>query len=116
MTMLVKKATSQEELNHVFKLRYRVYCLERGYENANDYPEGTEKDEYDPYSVHFIAYVKSSPVGTIRLILDNPLGFPVGRYCNADLKAMSPDTGSIAEISRLAVRHDATTGCLIEKS
>src|SRR5208283_1875438 len=114
--MLVEKATSQEELNDVFKLRYRVYCLERGYENADDYPEGIESDEYDPYSVHFIAYVESAPVGTVRLILDNPIGLPVGRYCNTDLKAISPDTGRIAEISRLAVRSDATTGCSIERS
>ncbi len=114
--MLVKKATSQEELNDVFKLRYRVYCLERGYENADAYPEGIESDEYDPYSVHFIAYVESTPVGTVRLILDNPLGLPVGRYCNTDLKAISPDTARIAEISRLAVRSDAAMGGLIERS
>ena len=114
--MTIKRAASQEELNDVFKLRYRVYCLERGYEDADIYPDGIESDEYDPYSVHFVAYVKSLPVGTVRVILNNPLGLPVGRYCNLDLRAISPDTGRIAEISRLAVRSDATTECLIERS
>lgn len=114
--MHVKKATSHEELLDVYSLRYKVYCLERGYERPDDYPDGLETDEYDPYSVHFIAYVGALPVGTVRLILPNPFGFPVERYCKADMKAICSDAGNIAEISRLAVSSDAARGMSIDRS
>jgi N-acyl-L-homoserine lactone synthetase len=97
-------------------MRYKVYCLERGYERTYDHPDGLEQDEYDPYSIHFIAYLNSSPVGTVRLILENPFGFPVERYCNADLGAISQDADRIAEISRLAVSSNAAKGFSIERS
>jgi len=38
--VLVKRVTSEKELNDVFKVRYKVYCLERGYERPEDYPNG----------------------------------------------------------------------------
>ena len=103
-------------MTDIFRVRYKVYCLERGYERADDYPDGLEHDEYDPYSMHFIAYLNSSPVGTVRLILENPFGFPVERYCNADLKTICPTADRIAEISRLAVSYQAVKGCAVERS
>ncbi len=103
-------------MNDVFRVRYEVYCLERGYERADDHPDGLEHDEYDPYSIHFIAYLNSSPVGTVRLILKNPFGFPVERYCNVDLKTICPDADQIAEISQLAVSSNAAKGFFIERS
>ena len=114
--MIVKMVTSEDELNHVFRVRYRVYCLERGYERPEDYPDGFESDEYDPYSKHFIVYVNSLPVGTARLILRNPFGFPIERYCNVDIKRISTDTSKVAEISRLAVSSEAAKGCSIKKT
>jgi N-acyl-L-homoserine lactone synthetase len=114
--MLVKEAISHEELLDVYRLRYKVYCLERNYERVQDYPGGLETDEYDPYSVHFIAYVGALPVGTVRLILPNPLGFPVERFCNVDVASICPDTRRFAEISRLAVSSEAAKGCLTERS
>jgi len=113
--ILVKQVTSEKELSDVFSVRYRVYCLERGYERLEDYPNGLEMDEYDPYSIHFIAYVDSLPVGTARLILPNPIGFPVERYCNVDIRAISPDTNRVAEISRLAVSSEASRGLSISR-
>lgn len=113
--MLIKRVTNTKELNDVFRIRYDVYCLERGYERAEDCPSGFEMDEYDPYSLHFIAYVKSNPVGTARVILPNPLGLPVERYCNVDIKTFCSDTVQAAEISRLAVSSEATKGFSINR-
>lgn len=107
--------TSEDELNHVFRIRYKVYCLERGYERPEDYLGGSESDEYDPYSKHFIVYIDSLPVGTARLILQNPYGFPIERYCNVDIRTISADTTKVAEISRLAVSSEAVKGCSIKK-
>jgi len=114
--MLVKKITCKRELYDVFKVRYKVYCLEKGYERPEDYPDGLESDEYDPYSIHFIVYVNSLPAGTARLILHNPFGLPIERYCNVDIKAIGIDTSKVAEISRLAVSSEVTKGSLINKS
>jgi N-acyl-L-homoserine lactone synthetase len=114
--MLVKRVTTEEELNDVFKVRYMVYCLERGYEKPEDYPNGFESDEYDPYSIHFIVYVDSLPIGTARLILRNPFDFPIERYCHVDMKSICTDTSKVAEISRLAVSSEVTKGCSIKKT
>lgn len=114
--MHVKKVTSDEELLDVYRLRYKVYCLERGYERMEDCPNGLEIDAYDPYSIHFIAYVGAVPVGTVRLILPNPLGFPVEKFCNVNVASISQDTRRFAEISRLAVSSEAAKGCLAERS
>ena len=114
--VLVKRVTSEKELNDVFKVRYKVYCLERGYERPEDYPNGFESDEYDPYSIHFIVYVNSLPIGTARLILRNPFDLPIERHCNVDIKSICADPGKVVEISRLAVSSEVTKGCSIKKT
>lgn len=101
--MLFKRATTEQELNDVFSLRYRVYCFEKGYEKPENYPYGLEIDEYDPYSVHFIGYLGSCPVGTVRLVMSNTNGFPMEKYCNVDSRDFCSDARKVAEISRLAV-------------
>ena len=116
--LLVKRAASKEELEDVFRLRYRVYCLERGYERPEDHPDGIETDEYDRYSIHFIAYagsIPAGPVGTMRLILPNPIGLPVERYCNVDIGTICSTTNKVAEISRLAVSSEALRGLSINR-
>lgn len=117
MKLLVKRASSQEELSDAYSVRYKVYCLERGYEKVEKHPEGLERDEYDQYAVHLVAYVNSFlPVGTVRLILNNPFGFPVERYCNVSVKEIHPDNDGIAEISRLAVSSDVKKASLVERT
>ena len=116
MELVIKRAACKGELNDGFNVRYKVYCLERGYERTDDHPDGLERDEYDPYSIHFVAYLNLSPVGTVRLILENPFGFPVERYCNVDMKTICPDADRIAEISRLAVSSHTAKGFSVERS
>lgn len=114
--LIIKMANSQAEMEDVFRLRYQVYCLERGFERAEDYPEGFESDEYDPYSLHFIAYSEYKPVGTVRLILPGPLDFPIERHCGVDVRSICKDDTRVAEISRLAVSSEALKGCPAGKS
>jgi len=99
-----KKAETQDELNQIYKLRFKVYCLERGFESESDYPNQCELDEYDVYSTHFIAKNDNETVGTVRLILNNPLGFPIEKYCNLNISAINGiDRRQVAEISRFAI-------------
>ena len=90
--------------NQIFRLRYEVYALEFGFENPDDFPDKFEKDEYDQYSVHFAALNEDGDViGTIRMILDSPKGFPMEHAADVTGFSDKPEPQCIAEISRLAV-------------
>lgn len=95
-------------LLEVFKLRYKVYCDEWGFEKPEDHPEGLESDEYDQHSVHLGAFCQDSGklIGTIRLILNSELGFPIENHCTLTTSGLAIDRNNIAEISRLAVSKD----------
>lgn len=88
------------------KLRYQVYCLERRFLDPASFPDGLERDAYDPYSIHFGAWNEShEAVATMRLVLYSHMGFPLERHASDALfpearLLMGPHT---AEISRLIV-------------
>ncbi|HEY4707323.1 MAG TPA: PEP-CTERM/exosortase system-associated acyltransferase [Thermodesulfobacteriota bacterium] len=99
-----KKAATTEELREIFKLRYKVYCEEKGFERSEDHPGGIEYDEFDKSSRHFM--VTSGPrlvIGTARLILDSGKGLPVRENCKIEADLSRLETGRLAEISRLAI-------------
>ncbi len=89
----------------VYRLRYKVYCEEWGFEKPEDHPGKLETDEYDQHSIHLGAFSQEDGnlIGTIRLILNSELGFPIDRHCTFDTDISSLDRNRIAEISRLAV-------------
>ena len=98
-----KKVETEDELNEVYKLRFKVYCQERGFEPETAYPEQCEIDEYDAYSIHFIAKIGLETVGTLRLILDNPNGFPMERCCKLNVYDKHLKKNKTAEFSRFAI-------------
>lgn len=97
----------------VFRLRYAVYCEELHFEDGATFPDGEERDEFDPHS-HF-ALLRHRETGTsagcVRLITNhsNPnLEFPFEKVCRGrfHLDRYNPETVNrdrIGEISRLAV-------------
>lgn len=71
MSISVKIATSEKELNDVYQLRYQVYVESEGY-----YPQIKEnyiKDKFDAGNkvANIIAYDGDTPVGTMRANLDD---------------------------------------------
>ena len=100
-----------------FRLRYQVYCLEHGFEDASAFPDERENDHHDQRSVHGIVRHKKTGVtaATVRLVLpnrDNPeLPFPIEQNCKTSMEA-SRDVLQViprrclAEISRFAVSKD----------
>lgn len=98
-----KKVDNEEELSEVYKLRYNVYCREKKFEPESAYPSRLEMDEYDAYSIHFIAKINNEVVGTARLILNNSIGFPIEKSCKLDISIQGIKKRQTAEISRLAV-------------
>lgn len=92
-------------LNEIYRLRYKVYCDEWGFERPEDHPGGVEQDQFDAHSVHFAAIRKDDGklIGTSRLILYSSLGFPIEEHCHINEDVMKTDKTHWAEISRLAV-------------
>lgn len=105
---MFRQVDCSELLDEVFRLRYQVYCKECSFLDENNYPQGIEKDEYDQFSLHFVAQDTEGVIGTSRLILDSLRGFPLEHHCNNNL---SIDKSLIsrkqtAEISRLVISRE----------
>ncbi len=93
------------------QIRYQVYCVERRFLDPGRYPRQIEIDQYDAASVHFVGRhrFRQVPAGTVRLVLDSDLGFPMQGHCRFDrdyafiAEPRHPALRCWAEISRLAV-------------
>lgn len=103
-----QRITEKDKLDAIYRLRYKVYCDEWGFERPEDHPEGTEIDQYDQYSTHFAAVREDNGqfIGTVRLIFDSPLGFPLEQHCEVTADLTGIDRSRLGEISRLAVSKD----------
>lgn len=96
-------------MQRIFELRFQVYCEERGFLPAANYPDGCEIDECDASSAHFCAFNRRDElVGYVRLVsADLTQSFPFESHCNELLEgATLAPPEQAAEISRLMVRHD----------
>jgi N-acyl amino acid synthase of PEP-CTERM/exosortase system len=93
-------------LRRSYHLRYDVYCIERGFLEAVNYPDRLETDEYDQYSMHFgVTNAHEELVGTVRLVQPGPMGLPLYGCCRIfphEAEKLA-DITTIAEISRLAI-------------
>ena len=95
-------------LTAAFKLRYQVYCVERQYLPAEDFPSGLERDEHDDHSAHFGVFdVAGDLVGYVRLVHARDGKYPFKHHCeNLYNDAYLPPAADAVEISRLMVRQD----------
>lgn len=83
-----------------------MYCLEWCYEDACDYQEGLETDEFDSVASHFSARENKTGnlVGTIRIIHPSEKGLPALNHFEVDKKLIpNVPARQVGEISRLAV-------------
>jgi N-acyl-L-homoserine lactone synthetase len=104
MSFKVICVSDEIELKKVYKLRYKVYCEEWGFENPEKYPDRQETDEFDKNSVHFAAVDDSGRiVGTVRLILFSPDGFPLEKHCDLNGSSEGIRGEDTDEISRLVI-------------
>ena len=86
------------------QVRYKVYCLEEGFEDQSHFDNNEEHDEWDSHSVHFTVRTKQTKewVAAMRMVVRGPEGLPVEQMCNIDPLA-APTDESVAEISRLCI-------------
>jgi len=86
------------------QVRYKVYCLEEGFEEQSDFEDNEERDEWDDHSVHFTVRTKDTRewIAAMRMVVSGPEGLPVEQMCSID-PVIKPTGESIAEISRLCI-------------
>ena len=103
--------TLQEQ---VFRIRYRVYAEELGWEDESQFPAGLEKDRYDKHSLHCLLKHKPSDeyIGCVRIVLNDPRHphdrFPIEETFETDFIQNHPSLATYqrkqaGEISRIAV-------------
>jgi N-acyl amino acid synthase of PEP-CTERM/exosortase system len=69
-------------LNESFALRFEVYCKERQFLPAENYPLKLEIDPYDRHCIHIGGTDQSGlMIGTVRLVLPSSIGFPLFEHC-----------------------------------
>jgi len=89
-----------------YRLRYQVYCVERGFLSATDYPDQLERDDFDRYSLHLGVVDRNGELkATSRLIQVSVLGLPMFRHCEIfpHETEVFRSTNRIAEVSRLCM-------------
>ena len=104
-------ASTESLLDQAYRLRYQVYCLERGFEDADENPDGRERDEFDDHSVHrLLVHAETGLiVGGVRLVLPRQdrlqSCFPIQGVCqDGPLQPnLAGALGETAEISRFCV-------------
>lgn len=103
----VELASTTDVLREAQRLRYQVYCLERGH-TVGEVDTQMETDEYDAGSRHVVLRRRTNGevVGTVRLILwsrDRPNdSLPMQRYCDPKVFETTP-LETLGEISRFAL-------------
>jgi N-acyl amino acid synthase of PEP-CTERM/exosortase system len=95
----------------VYKLRYQVYCVEKGFEDEKNYPDGMEYDQYDAHSCHYLIRHRGTGcyMATTRLILPNKKNphalFPMEVYCQVENTQSLKNIrrSHLAELSRFCI-------------
>jgi N-acyl amino acid synthase of PEP-CTERM/exosortase system len=107
-------AVNASQRDEAYRLRYDVYCEERGYEDAARFPNRMEMDEYDHNSIHALVRHRSSDLvaGVVRLVFadesDPHKPLPIEYYCGdhfdrSVLERYDFSRAEVAEVSRFAV-------------
>lgn len=78
---------TDEQRDMVFRLRYQIYCDEKGFEDTANHPGQMERDEFDGHAAHSLLVFRETGdiAGTVRLVLANSdcpeALFPIERHC-----------------------------------
>lgn len=93
-------------LHESYGLRYQVYCLERKFLPADDYPNRMETDRFDRHAVHVgVINTAGEVIATARLIEVTDAGLPLLGHCTLHDPAIARPAPSrrVVEVSRLSV-------------
>lgn len=88
-----------------YKLRYQVYCLEKGFEKAEKFRDGLEKDDHDHSAIQFLIKCNQTNnwIGTFRLVIGSIDTLPISQHLLGNGSKSAYRSARVAEFSRLAV-------------
>jgi len=104
----IEVATHAAQIQEAQRLRYKVYCEERGFEPGAN---GLEQDTFDARSRHVLVRARNSGevLGTVRVVLGEETAgsssFPMNHVCEQYVLAPLPAIAT-GEISRFALTRD----------
>jgi N-acyl-L-homoserine lactone synthetase len=101
MSVRIRLARTEAELDELFRLRHRVFVAEKGWFPSQ--PDGRIADRFDAYptTTNIIAVVDGRVVGGIRFVEAGPLGMPTDRYF--DFSPFLPPDAKVFSAGMLAV-------------
>jgi N-acyl-L-homoserine lactone synthetase len=106
-------ADNEQLIDSVYRLRYQVYSVERGFEPGDN---GVEIDKFDERARHVLLIHRETgqPVGTVRVIpssyTDGVEGLPMASACAPGLLQHLPSL-TTGEISRFALSKLRSMSC-----
>jgi len=106
-------ADTDEMLDEVFRLRYQVYCVEKGFLSGEG---GRETDDFDSVARHVLLIHRPTgqSVGTVRVVPPSGTlglsGVPMTRLCPLSQMRSLPNF-TTGEISRFAVSKSRRVSC-----
>ncbi len=107
MFLTVGVVKDEKELAEIYKLRYKVYCQEWGYDNHINHSREIITDVYDEHAVHFAARDETKKiVGAIMLIMNSSEGYPIENYCELNINKDELPRDNLSEISRLVIHRE----------
>jgi len=107
----IKEASNEDLLHLAYRLRWEIYSAE-DYINPDNYPNKELTDKYDKNAVTFLAVKKGTPIGSVRLIFNSDLGFPVFNAFNVISFPFSFSPSEAAEISKLCLKKEYRGGII----
>lgn len=102
--VFVADTPESRALHH--KIRYQVFCVERGFEDPESFAAGQERDRWDESSQHFVVQDKETGAGVAagRIVLPTAGQLPVdGLGCISEDTVNRTSGHQVAEVSRICM-------------
>ncbi|MEO6422317.1 MAG: PEP-CTERM/exosortase system-associated acyltransferase [Candidatus Nitrotoga sp.] len=96
-------ADNEESKNIHYNLRYQIFCLEKGFEEADKFKDEMERDIYDDKAIHFLVKSKNRWIGSFRIVIDQFGSLPFQKVSTPYCPQFLQRELQTAEFSRLGI-------------
>jgi N-acyl amino acid synthase of PEP-CTERM/exosortase system len=88
-----------------YQIRYRIFCIDTGFEDPSFFQIQEERDEWDDNAVHFLVREKTTQqwVATMRLVIAEGATIPIETLCESSSLQVRKNREASAEVSRLCM-------------
>ena len=96
-------ADTEESKKIHYNLRYQIFCLDKGFEEADKFRDEMEKDIHDDNAIHFLVKGNNCWIGSFRLVIDQFGNLPFQKVSALDSLQFMQRNLQVAEFSRLGI-------------